>query len=134
MLLFRGCSTVLDREGSKRRELFPKIQISSESKEPSTWKKYIFFIILKGFIFFIIYKAAMGIHGNIWQCLCKCRPILILRRQKKYHRKDFHVWGLYFHVSCTVFFIIFEKFNLIYNNLTSTLLQNCNSFSSPSRI
>ena len=90
MLVFGVFSTVVDREGSKRRRYLRKFKYFQKIKS-LRHEKNIFFIILKGFIFFIIYKAAMGIHGNIWQCLCKCRPILILRRQKKYHRKDFHV-------------------------------------------
>ena len=76
----------------------------------------------------------MGIHGNIWQCLRKCRATLVLRRQIKCRRKGFHVCGIYFHILRRVFLTIFEKFNFIYNSLTSPLLQKYNSFSSCSRI
>ena len=42
--------------------------------------------------------AAMGIGGGIQQCLRKCRPMLVLRRQKKCRRKGFHICGLSFQV------------------------------------
>ena len=43
-------------------------------------------------------KTAMGIGGGIRQCCRKCHPMLILRRQKKFRRKGFHICGLSFQV------------------------------------
>ena len=128
MLVFGVFSTVFDREGSKRRRYFQKIKSLRHEKN-------IYFSLFWKDLFFLSFTKQpwefMAIFGNAY---VNVALFWFYEGKKKYHRKDFHVWGLYFHVSCTVFFIIFEKFNLIYDNLTSTLLQNCNSFSSPSRI
>ena len=42
--------------------------------------------------------AAMGIGGGIRLCRRKCRPMLVLRRQKNCRRKVFHICGLSFQV------------------------------------
>ena len=42
--------------------------------------------------------TTMVIGGGIRQCRCKYRPMLVLRRQKKCRRKDFHICGLSFQV------------------------------------
>ena len=133
MSVFGMYSTVLDREGSKRRKYLWKFNYLQKVKSLQH-EKNIFSLFLKDLFLFIFYNAAMGIHGNIWQCLRKCHPILVLRRQIKCLRKDFHVYGIYFHILRGVFLTIFEKFNFIYNSLTSSLLQKYNSFSSCSSI
>ena len=43
-------------------------------------------------------KTAMGIGGGIRLCRRKCRPMLVLRRQKNCRRKVFHICGLSFQV------------------------------------
>ena len=43
-------------------------------------------------------KTAMGIGDGIPQCRRKCRPMLVLGRQKKFRRKSFHICGLSFQV------------------------------------
>ena len=53
----------------------------------------------------------MEIGGGIRQCRRKCRPMLVLRRQKKCRRKGFHICGLSFQV--LVLLIIPERFNLV---------------------
>ena len=40
----------------------------------------------------------MEIGGGIRQCRRKCRPMLVLRRQKKCRRKGFHICGLSFQI------------------------------------
>ena len=40
----------------------------------------------------------MGIGNGIRQCRRKCRPMLILQRQKEFPREGFHICGLSFQV------------------------------------
>ena len=56
-------------------------------------------------------NSAMGIGGGIRQCLRKCRPMLVLRRQKNVKVFTYAVFLSGF----TVLLVMTERFNLVYS-------------------